>query len=1522
MNIKKHPHRIFNIIAIVSMICLGAFPNGSSALADAFNTRLASTDVPAPLADGTPFQQGVKQELAERSLQGLPAPSAVRYQLDVLENTDQHTLVAGRTEIRFSGPEQAGYTKWPEMVVQEGQFTQLGSAAEEQVLPGNYDQSIQDAVEARQPSFWNEHEFGGEPRTLIVWETYETVGKGHGEVSSVINSPTTQSSTATTDSILFGFTYTGPDIHYSYSAEWRVSGVTVVRVSAGFNMDWGMGLRFPFQVDFYSDEDVLYQGSIYDLSSWLTPQDWNQDQYLEAGAPGEAGKEFVLRFQFQASIRIWVALIGDVYRQTVGPDFDVSLDFTPPFYPPSPEFPIRIPVLSPDDTGLKWGSEDYWVGIGFGIIPHFRISSFITADWQAEGDAQGGGQLVYNSLEPIPVGPIAVTDASLEQAARVALSNFTYNFQVDYTYIDIGGLLTFNIAGFEITPADFPIGRIDVREFTQHPWLGVHAGTDGIAEIELPVENPLLVTKTVDHEVVQPGETIVFTTTVTNLSNDPLYNVVASDSHCGSISIGELEGNGSHEYACPVVVSADLASSASVTASGDEGEPYSDTAVAFAYVPDGVVGGGTALSCSEGALDAEIFGSPSAVITFNCGADPHEIALTSTKVIPRDLELNGAGLVTLDGQKQVRVIEVPAGRELTLRGLTISNGWAHRPDNIPPSQGGGGLHNFGTLTLEDCRVLNNSADYGGGIHNQFGGVLTLLRTTVANNQAIDLGGCTNPPCSGDGGGLFNEALATISASRFSDNTAYGGGAIINWYGGLLALKENSVLEGNTAHNGAAIENGAGGQVTILDSTLTNNSAEFFGGAIANYDTGIVTISQSTLSANQSTWEDDPDAPTGGGAIMNFAGGQAALISSLVSTNSSHYGAGIHNQGSMAIADSIFRGNFAINDGGGVYNEGSLSVSSSTFGGSSKADGNRAIGGGGLINFGPAAQAALNDCLLQYNQADNGGALENGGGGEMALLRTKLLNNTAHFIGGGIVNYDTGQVELRASVVKSNQAGDGGGIHNFDVGTILIDEGSVIEGNYADQLGGGIYNQKGFLTINKSSLHLNRVSDDTPKDPDYREDYTVTWGGGGIASIGGQVVIRKSTLSGNQAGYLGKGGGIYTETGHFTLVNTRIIKNQVGYNGLGGGIYNEAGVFELTDSVVGSNRITNGGTGAGIYNLSGSISLLRSKITGNQALLGGSAGGLHNESGSVSLEQSEVSENRAESGQGGGINNKEGVMELSNSSVSDNIAIGEGGIGGGIRNLSGAVTLTSCSITGNTASGASAGYGGGIYNQSGSLTILMTDISSNRTDGHHDFFGGGIYNDSGTVSIGRSSVTDNGAFGQAGGKGGGIFNSTGTVTVSNSTVSGNWVMYQSQGGGFYNERGSLTIEYSTIANNLAYYGGGIYGQASLLASIVANTPGVIDGLNCGVPISTSGWNIESGHSCNLIGPGDRMDTDPLLNPLGGCCGTSVHTPMEGSPAIDQIPYRLCMPLVDQCGNPRPHSPGLDCDIGAYEVPLLP
>ena len=215
--------------------------------------------------------------------------------------------------------------------------------------------------------------------------------------------------------------------------------------------------------------------------------------------------------------------------------------------------------------------------------------------------------------------------------------------------------------------------------------------------------------------------------------------------------------------------------------------------------------GGVVSSCDETSLLTAVSGG--GMVKFTCSGT---ITLTATITISADTTIDGTGQnVTISGGNAVLVLSVPSGVKLNLNKITIANG------------NGGGIRNFGSLSVTNSTFSSNTAPSGGGIQN-VGATATVNNTTFSGNSASDGGAIFN----------FNYATMTVTNSTFTGNSATSIG------GGILS--QNSILTvANSTFSGNTAPNGVGGAIFYFDfydeldvtnSTFSGNSA-VQGGAI-------------------------------------------------------------------------------------------------------------------------------------------------------------------------------------------------------------------------------------------------------------------------------------------------------------------------------------------------------------------------------------------------------------------------------------------------------------------------------------------------------------------------------------------------------------------------------------------------------------------------------------------------------------------------------------------------------------------
>ena len=271
------------------------------------------------------------------------------------------------------------------------------------------------------------------------------------------------------------------------------------------------------------------------------------------------------------------------------------------------------------------------------------------------------------------------------------------------------------------------------------------------------------------------------------------------------------------------------------------------------------------------------------VITFDAVLSGQTIVLTSGQlVIGQNMTIDGsdAAGVTVSGNNATRVFEIAGGVNATLRALIIRDGQA--------SPQGGGIRNFGTLTVEDSTVTNNAevnpgpANFefgGGGIYNGDGATLNLIRSTVSDNRSEN-----NP-----GGGVYGFFNSTLN---ITDSTISGNVAEVDVAGGIRSL----------------------GNATIVNSTISGNvSTAWHGGGIFHTD-GLLEMTNSTVTDNFA-----PAGTAAGIVVATFAPGSptVTLRNTIVANNI---------DGLDCVAENFAGSGAFISDGHNIDSDGTCNLS--------------------------------------------------------------------------------------------------------------------------------------------------------------------------------------------------------------------------------------------------------------------------------------------------------------------------------------------------------------------------------------------------------------------------------------------------------------------------------------------------------------------------------------------------------------------------------------------------------------------
>lgn len=463
--------------------------------------------------------------------------------------------------------------------------------------------------------------------------------------------------------------------------------------------------------------------------------------------------------------------------------------------------------------------------------------------------------------------------------------------------------------------------------------------------------------------------------------------------------------------------------------------------------------------------------------------------------IHRSVRLVGAGAGATVVRGGGPVVTISPGTDVLLDGLTITGGVTTHsdhctalcgPEYLPGVALGGGVQVApgpdgavgATVTIRDSAITGNRAApaqtvssiraacpggpcrfglaAGGGIDNW--GTLTLVRTRVSDNQA---GGPLNSDA--DGGGIFSGAgSVTLDHSVLSGNRAVsvppygrfaeGGGLFVE--AGALTVR-NSILSGNRAELTSTLPAFAG-------DTLIDMNAH--GGAIHASDGVPTTIAHSAITHNSVSASDPAGATLAFDSAALLGDAPASITDTLVAGNA---GNGL----SVNTEDTGTAGTALEIDGGGTIAR--TAIVRNTFVQRST-NGDAGVNGAlAILNFNRDAQPlTMTDSLVAHNRAvaitRTGDAIAQGGGiyndSLLALRRVEVRRNRVH------ADAPTGRAE-------------GAGVWNSDElsgpPVELSADHSVIEGNVATGGVGVALKGGGLFTTFPVTLTATRIAGNAP-----------------------------------------------------------------------------------------------------------------------------------------------------------------------------------------------------------------------------------------------------------------------------------------------------------------------------------------------------------------------------------------------------------------------------------------------------------
>jgi len=409
------------------------------------------------------------------------------------------------------------------------------------------------------------------------------------------------------------------------------------------------------------------------------------------------------------------------------------------------------------------------------------------------------------------------------------------------------------------------------------------------------------------------------------------------------------------------------------------------TTVDMVNANDGLLSLREAVLAANATFDADTINLPAGTYTLSLTGADENAAATGDLDVSNNLTIQGVGAdsTIVNGNQTDRIFDLIYGT-LSLSALTVRNGSAV---GSAAQARGGGIQSVGTLTLTDCLVTACEARTndvnagtgaegatGGGLYCSGFGAVTLIRTTVSNNQAIGGTASGQSNFGGDawGGGLYRiGGSLSLTDSKVTDNQALGGpttstGGTKGGFasgGGIYYQVQNSIY----VPDGSLFEVG---NLTVVSSTIGGNRAvggsasgagsghggDASGGGVGTSAPG--TFTDSAVVNNQAiggSASNVSGAATGGDArgggisssILAYATGWLSLANSTISDNRAAGGtgsAGWNGVGGDGIA-------------GGVYTQGECSITNCTLTLNTAVGGtgsywNGTGTGGGIIASGP------------------------------------------------------------------------------------------------------------------------------------------------------------------------------------------------------------------------------------------------------------------------------------------------------------------------------------------------------------------------------------------------------------------------------------------------------------------------------------------------------------------------------------------------------------------------------------------
>ena len=806
------------------------------------------------------------------------------------------------------------------------------------------------------------------------------------------------------------------------------------------------------------------------------------------------------------------------------------------------------------------------------------------------------------------------------------------------------------------------------------------------------------------------------------------------------------------------------------------------------------------------------------------------------------------GSLTIEGGAFVENrASLEAGAIFNASGATLTVTDGSFTKNTTETYGGGAFVNFGSMTLSGGTINGNIAKMdAGGIFNADGATLTVTGGTVTGNCAGRKNASNQ--LEGKAGGIYNSANGTLNMSgspvikdNANGNLWLGGDSIINWNSSLgdgakIDVSADNMLGANNLPRTITSDIATNSPYTINYRAFTFASGNTQA-TLRGVDGGFAVCAAVDVNYVPfvSTWADLKTA------IDNASNGDTIALSADIINPTQNASDPIVIENKNITIDlmghTINRNRTSShNDGHVIWVKGTSNVTLRDSAGGGALTGGYAENGGGI-------NIAENATLNLYNVTVAGNTAEDGGGiyvhGTLNINGAVVFNNSATDDGGAIhINDDASAVSIKNALITGNSSDSQAGAiyHNKNITTSIED--SFILSNESNDLGGGIYQRTGAISMTGGAVSGNSTTEGgavyTVEDMTFTANGTVfsgneaTTGSGGAIYAEGSLTLTGCTVKGNSSAAWG--GGVYLpdNTGAvLTLNGGRIEQNTCANNG--GGVHvsetasiTVSGAPIVKNNTKGSNAVVNNIWLPGnsktitVNSLTEGTEIGINAYTYNRVLATGLTSeddlvyfAMDSESESVELTKSYDNGdmfvkrvNRVSISSWAALQNAinnaqyETIFTLSqtlNANGESAMRIPDG------KTVT--IDLKGYDLNRGLTSIGSAGH---VIQMKGSSNLTIRDTSANHagkvTGGWAEHGGGINLEASSTCTIESGNISGNHAK-----YGGGIWNK-GTLTVKGGSVSEN--IASEEGGGIYGQ-GTTVLSDCSITGNTAKYGGGIY-----------------------------------------------------------------------------------------------------------------